>query len=42
VRQIATQGGAHPVTLYPSSQDYIRLFDDNVARLAGALQRAGP
>ena len=42
VRQIATQGGAHPVTLYPSSQDYIRLFDDNVAKLAGALQRAGP
>jgi ABC-type Zn uptake system ZnuABC Zn-binding protein ZnuA len=42
VRQIATQGGAHPVTLYPSGQDYIRLFDDNVARLAGALQRAGP
>ena len=42
VRQIATQGGAHPVTLYPSSQDYIRLFDDNVARLAEALQRAGP
>ena len=42
VRQIATQSGAHPVTLHPSSQDYIRLFDDNVARLAGALQRAGP
>ena len=40
VRQIAAQGGAHPVTLFPSGHDYIRLFDDNVARLAEALKRA--
>ena len=40
VRQIAAQTGAHPVTLFPSGHDYIRLFDDNVARLAEALKRA--
>ena len=42
VRQIATKGGAHAVTLFPSGHDYIRLFDDNVARLVEALKRAGP
>jgi ABC-type Zn uptake system ZnuABC Zn-binding protein ZnuA len=42
VRQIATQSGAHAVTLSPSGHDYIRLFDDNVARLVEALKRAGP
>ena len=41
VRQIATKGGAHAVTLFPSGHDYIRLFDENVARLAEALKRAG-
>ena len=42
VRQIATKGGAHAVTLLPSGHDYIRLFDENVARLVEALKRAGP
>lgn len=42
VRQIATEGGAHAVTLSPSGHDYIRLFDDNVERLVEALKRAGP
>jgi ABC-type Zn uptake system ZnuABC Zn-binding protein ZnuA len=42
VRQIATKGGAHAVTLSPSGHDYIRLFEDNVTRLAEALKRAGP
>jgi hypothetical protein len=42
VRQIATKGGAHDVTLFPSGHDYIRLFDQNVARLVEALKRAGP
>jgi ABC-type Zn uptake system ZnuABC Zn-binding protein ZnuA len=42
VRQIATKGGAHAVTLSPSGHDYIRLFDDNVTRLVEALKRAGP
>lgn len=41
VRQIATQGGAHPVTLLPSGHDYIRLYDENVSRLVEALKRAG-
>ena len=42
VRQIATKGGAHAVTLSPSGHDYIHLFDDNVARLVEALKQAGP
>ena len=42
VRQIATKGGAHTVTLSPSGHDYIRLVDDNVTRLVEALKRAGP
>ena len=41
VRQIATKGGAHAVTLSPSGHDYIRLFDDNVTRLVEALKRPG-
>ena len=40
VRQIATKSGAQAVTLFPSGHDYIRLFDDNVARLVEALKRA--
>ena len=42
VRQIAAKSGAHAVTLSPSGHDYIRLFDENVSRLAAALKRAGP
>ena len=42
VRQIATKGGAHAVTLSPSGHDYIHLFDDNVTRLVETLKRAGP
>ena len=42
VRQIATQGGAHAVTLFPSGHDYIQLFDENVTRLVEALKRAKP
>jgi len=42
VRQIAASSGAHPVTLAPSGGDYIRLFDENVSRLAAALKRLGP
>jgi ABC-type Zn uptake system ZnuABC Zn-binding protein ZnuA len=40
VRQIAANSGAHAVTLAPSGADYIRLFDENVSRLAAALKRA--
>ena len=40
VQQIATQTGAHAVTLFPSGRDYLQLIDDNVARLAEALKRA--
>lgn len=42
VRQVAAKGGAHAVTLFPSGNDYIRLFDENVSRLVEALKRAGP
>ena len=42
VRQIATEGGARAVTLFPSGHDYIRLFDENVSRLVDALKRAKP
>ncbi len=42
VRQIAIKSGAHAVTLFPSGDDYIQLFDQNVARLVEALKRAGP
>ena len=41
VRQIATRGGAHAVTLLPSGNDYIGLFDENVSRLVQTLKRAG-
>jgi len=37
VRSIAEKTGAKPVTLIPSSFDYIGLFEDNVKRLAAAL-----
>lgn len=40
VRHIATKSGAQAVTLFPSGPDYVRLFDDNVARLVEALKRA--
>ena len=39
VRQIAERTGAHPVMLSPSGHDYIRLFEENVSRLADALRR---
>ncbi len=39
VRQIAARTGAHAVTLLPSGSDYLRLLDDNVARLAAALKQ---
>src|SRR3712207_888075 len=38
VRQIAEKGGAKPVTLLPSGEDYIGLFDENVRRLSAALK----
>jgi ABC-type Zn uptake system ZnuABC Zn-binding protein ZnuA len=41
VRQIADRTGARPVTLLPSGDDYIRLFDENVSRLVEALKRRG-
>ena len=37
VAQVAERSGARAVTLLPSGNDYLRLFDDNVARLAQAL-----
>ena len=40
VRQIASKSGAQAVTLFPSGDNYVRLFDDNVARLVEALKRA--
>ena len=40
VRQIVSKTGAHEVTLFPSGHDYIRLFDENVSRLAAVLKRA--
>ena len=42
VRQIATKSGAHAVTLYPSGEDYVQLFEFNVAKLVEALKRVGP
>ena len=42
VRQIATKSGAHAVTLSPSGDDYVQLFDHNVAKLVEALKRGGP
>jgi ABC-type Zn uptake system ZnuABC Zn-binding protein ZnuA len=39
VRQIAEKGGAKPVTLFPSGTDYIGLFEENVKRLAAALNK---
>lgn len=39
VRQIATKAAAVAVTLSPSGYDYLRLLDDNVARLADTLKR---
>ena len=40
VRQISERTGARAVTLHPSGHDYVRLFDGNVAALAGALKEA--
>lgn len=40
VRQIVAHTGADAVTLSPSGNDYLRLFDENVSRLAQALARA--
>jgi ABC-type Zn uptake system ZnuABC Zn-binding protein ZnuA len=37
VGQVAQHAGARAVTLLPSGNDYLRLFDENVARLARAL-----
>ncbi|HVF62818.1 MAG TPA: metal ABC transporter substrate-binding protein [Casimicrobiaceae bacterium] len=42
VRQIAAQSGARAVTLSSSGHDYIRLLDENVARLAAVLKRDRP
>ena len=42
VRQIASQSGARTVTLNPSGDDYVQLFDYNVAKLVEALKRVGP
>jgi len=42
VRQIVANTRAQAVTLSPSGHDYLRLFDDNVARLVAALKQAGP
>jgi ABC-type Zn uptake system ZnuABC Zn-binding protein ZnuA len=39
-REIATRSGAVAVTLMPSGYDYIRLFDENVSKLAAALKRS--
>src|SRR5207247_5859244 len=38
VRQIADKSGARDVILMPSGFDYIRLFDENVARLVAVLK----
>lgn len=38
VRQIAEKSGARAVTLLPSGNDYIGLFEENVKRLSQALQ----
>jgi ABC-type Zn uptake system ZnuABC Zn-binding protein ZnuA len=39
VRTISERTGAQAVTLHPSGYDYLRLLDENVARLAAALKR---
>jgi ABC-type Zn uptake system ZnuABC Zn-binding protein ZnuA len=39
VREIAAKGGAQAVTLAPSGTDYLRMLDENVAKLAAALKR---
>ena len=38
VRQIAAQGGARPVTLLTSGNDYVELFDENIRRMLMALK----
>lgn len=38
VRQIADKSGARAVTLLPSGNDYLALFDENVRRLSQALK----
>ena len=38
LRQIAAQGGARPVTLLPSGNDYVELFDENIRRILMALK----
>ncbi|HKA45249.1 MAG TPA: metal ABC transporter substrate-binding protein [Burkholderiales bacterium] len=40
VRQIGERTGAHAVTLHPSGDDYVRLLDENVSRLAAALRQS--
>ena len=40
VRQIVERTGAQAVMLHPSGFDYLRLFDENVAKLLDALQRS--
>ena len=39
VRQIASKTGVEPVTLIPSGDDYFKLLEQNVARLAAALKK---
>jgi ABC-type Zn uptake system ZnuABC Zn-binding protein ZnuA len=39
VHQIVERTGVQAVTLAPSGHDYFKLFDENVARLAGASKR---
>ena len=38
VRQVAEKGGARAVTLLPSGNDYIGLFDENVRRLSHLIK----
>ena len=38
LRQIAAQGGARPVALLPSGNDYVELFDENIRRMLMALK----
>ena len=38
LRQIAARGGARPVTLRPSGNDYAELFEENIRRILMALK----
>ncbi len=42
VREIELKSGARAVTLFASGNDYLSLFDENVAKLAEALKLARP